>query len=135
MHSGAIRRILKNKKKMNKKLMMLEEKILKWQNIEMNVAISQKKSWVSMHCWNLLIINDSKRKWTKILRTDSVQQVKIYWNQIITSFDNDGEKSECIYVKLTKKGKLSKQQNLARIVQQLLGNKKAYYCVTFLPQS
>ena len=119
---------------MNKKLMMLEEKILKWQNIEMNVAISQKKSWVSMHCWNLLIINDSKRKWTKILRTDSVQQVKIYWNQIITSFDNDGEKSECIYVKLTKKGKLSKQQNLARIVQQLLGNKKAY-CVTFLPQS
>ena len=49
MHSGTIRRILKvKKKKLNKKLMVLENNSLNDKSLEMNVAISRKKLSVSM---------------------------------------------------------------------------------------
>ena len=51
---------------------MLEKNSLNDKSLEMNVAISRKKLWVSTHCWNSWMINDTKQKWTKILRTDSV---------------------------------------------------------------
>ena len=44
MHSGAIKRILKVKKKIwTRKLMMVEKKSLYDKTLEINVAISQKK--------------------------------------------------------------------------------------------
>ena len=61
MHSGAIRRILKIKKKklIRKDIDGWKKNSLNDKILEMKVAISQKKSWVSMYCWNLLIINYS----------------------------------------------------------------------------
>ena len=54
MQSGAIRHILEIKKKdWTKKLMMFDKKNSWSDNI-----LEKNHEYISMHCWNLLIIND-----------------------------------------------------------------------------
>ena len=72
MHSGAIRRILKIKKKnWIKKILMLEKHLLNDNSLDMNVAISRKKSCSAETYWWEMTRKESERKICELTVCDS----------------------------------------------------------------